>query len=159
MSNCAQGQGCARIKVVGAMNGQLLGLGVDVVSITRFEAKLLRWGDRLLERLFCEGEVPKFSEYGHRGRRAVEIWAGRFAIKEAVMKCLGLGLGSVPWRDIRTVRFPSGQPGVELCGKCLDLAGKAGVGHVWVSLSHSDDVCVAVAVATRGRSAAGGGDS
>lgn len=141
------------------MKGELLGIGVDVVSISRFEETVSRWQDRLLQRLFCEDEVPGFHEYHRRGRRASEMWAGRFAIKEAVLKALGLGLGSVPWKDIRTVRSATGQPGVELSGKCLELARGMGVGHIWVSLSHSQDLCVAVAVALSCNAGAGTGEA
>ena len=115
------------------------GVGVDVVDVARFALALER-RPRIVERLFTEGERRD-------GRGRAERLAARFAAKEAVMKSLGVGLGSVPWRSIEVVKEPSGQPRIALHDAAAELARRRGVGEVLVSLTHSDLSAIAVAVA------------
>ncbi|HHV79372.1 MAG TPA: holo-ACP synthase [Firmicutes bacterium] len=129
------------------MKQEVLGIGVDVVELSRFDEALQRWGQKLLERLFCSGEVPEFDMYQRNRKRALEVWCGRFAIKEAVLKALGAGLGQLSWKYIMTEKSPCGTPGVVLCGACLEYARRRGITQVLVSVSHSEHICVAHAVA------------
>ncbi len=118
------------------------GVGVDVVDVARFALALTR-RPRIVERLFTEGEQRD-------GRGRAERLAARFAAKEAVMKSLGVGLGSVPWRSIEVVKERSGQPRIALHGAAAELAQRRGVAEVLVSLTHSDLSAIAVVVAEPG---------
>ena len=54
--------------------------------------------------------------------------AARFAVKEAVMKALGVGLGAFGWADVEVVRAPGGAP------RTLVVTGRAAVlaaGRAW----------------------------
>ena len=76
-------------------------IGSDLARIDRLEAAHERRGQRLLDRLFTE------REQAYCDRRAARFthYAGRFAVKEAVMKVLGTGWTSgVRWVDIEVVR-------------------------------------------------------
>ena len=77
----------------------------------------------------------------------METVAGRFAVKEAVMKALGCGLGDVPMKDIETMRAPSGQPLLKLKGAAKQQADALGVKQIHISISHSQRYAVAQAVA------------
>lgn len=114
------------------------GVGVDVVDVPRFELAITRH-PRLLERVFTEGE-----RRDARGR--AERLAARFAAKEAVMKTLGVGLGSTPWQSIEVVKERSGAPRVVLHGPAIELAKKAGVASMRISLSHTAMTAVAFVV-------------
>ncbi|HQU26417.1 MAG TPA: holo-ACP synthase [Acidimicrobiales bacterium] len=118
------------------------GVGVDVVDVARFALALER-RPRIVERLFTEGE-----RRDAKGR--AERLAARFAAKEAVMKSLGVGLGSVPWRSIEVVKERSGQPRVVLHEAAAELAARRGVAEVLISLTHSDLSAIAFAVAEPG---------
>ncbi|MHB8188996.1 MAG: holo-ACP synthase [Ferrimicrobium sp.] len=113
--------------------------GVDVVELDRWRTVVLRT-PRLVERIFTDRERSE-----SRGR--VEALGGRFAAKEAVMKVLGIGIGSVAFRDIEIVTLASGQPTVTLHGRALERARSLGIEEIQVSTSHSAVTLVAVAVA------------
>ena len=112
----------------------IVGTGVDIVDIARFERQLERT-PRLRERLF----VPHERELHPRSL------AARFAAKEAVAKALGAPAG-LAWHDAEVVREESGQPRLVLRGTVLARAEALGVAHSHVSLSHDGGVATAVVV-------------
>ena len=85
----------------------ILGIGVDTVDMDRVKRLVKEYGQRFLDRVFTEGEI----EYALRSDvRLHERLAGRFAIKEAVMKALGTGKsGGILWKDVETLRGPKGE--------------------------------------------------
>jgi holo-[acyl-carrier protein] synthase len=91
----------------------VLGLGSDLVDITRIEKSITRFGDRFIDRIFTPVERAKSD--GRASRAA--SYAKRFAAKEACSKALGTGIGGkVAWRDIGVVNLPTGQPTLALTG-------------------------------------------
>ncbi len=121
----------------------VVGVGVDVVDVARF-ARVLARRPRIVERLFTPGEQRD-------GRGRPERLAARFAAKEAVMKSLGVGVGSVPWTTIETVKDPSGEPHVALHGPAEGLAARRGAARFSLSLTHSDLSAIALVVAEDAR--------
>ncbi len=115
----------------------IVGLGIDVCEIARFEASLRRTPD-LAERLFTPAERT----------RAVASLAARFAAKEAVAKALGAPLG-LAWHDAEVVSEESGRPQLELRGSVLAVATSLGVTSVHLSLSHDAGIASAVVVLER----------
>ncbi len=91
----------------------ILGLGNDVIDITRIERTLERFGTRFVERIFTDVERRKSDR---RANRAAS-YAKRFAAKEACSKALGTGFrAGVFWRDLGVVNLPSGKPAMALTG-------------------------------------------
>ena len=87
----------------------IVALGMDIATVARLEEALERRGTRMLERLFTPGERA----YCERRRTSANSYAGRFAVKEAVMKALGTGWArGVRWIDIEVVRHPGQAPEV-----------------------------------------------
>jgi holo-[acyl-carrier protein] synthase len=72
----------------------------------------------------------------------------RFAAKEAVLKSLGVGLGSTPLRAIEVVRADSGAPSIVLHEPAAALAAERGVVRFHVSLTHTASLAAAVVVAS-----------
>ncbi len=126
----------------GAGGGQLLGIGLDVVDIPRL-ARMLGRRPGLRGRLFTEHERA----YAESMASPAVTYAGRFAVKEALMKSLGVGLGSVDWWDVETVRRDGGRPQLVVRGRAASLAAALGVGDWQVSISHTDTVASAVVAA------------
>ncbi len=124
-----------------------VGVGIDVVDVPRFEIVLGR-RPRIVERLFTEGE-----QRDARGK--AERLAARFAAKEAVMKSLGVGAGSVPWKSIEVKRAPSGAPSVLLHGAAAELAAKRGADAFHISLTHTAMTAAAFVVASSNEPRAG----
>ncbi len=112
----------------------IVGVGIDVVDIGRFEETLLRT-PAMRERLFTEAERT----------RPIASLAARFAAKEALAKALGAPTG-MHWLDAEVVNAPTGDPRLEMRGSVLARAEELGVVHVHVSLSHDAGISSAVVV-------------
>ena len=119
----------------------MVGIGIDAVEVDRFRQALGR-RPRLAERLFTDGERAQLAT----GDAAPRL-AARFAAKEAVMKALGVGLGAFAFNDVEVVTAPSGQPSLVLRGGASALAADLGVTGWHLSLTHTDRLAAAVAVA------------
>jgi holo-[acyl-carrier protein] synthase len=114
---------------------QVIGHGVDIVSIARIDAMLEEHGERFVRRCFTEAE-RRYADAATRRRG--ERYAARFACKEAVLKALGTGLRSgLSWTDIEVVNQPSGRPELRIQGRCAELAAGMGIRLWHVSLSHA----------------------
>jgi holo-[acyl-carrier protein] synthase len=112
----------------------VVGLGIDVVDVSRFEAALRRTPG-LTERLFTPDEAI----------RAPASLAARFAAKEALAKALGAP-GGLAWHDAEVVSESSGQPLLTLRGTVAARAAEVGAVHVHLSLSHDAGIASAVVV-------------
>ncbi len=115
----------------------IVGIGVDVVDLARFERALART-PRLLERLFAEDER----------RLALRSLAGRFAAKEALIKALG-GIEGMHWSDIEVVVDGAGNPDFRVAGAVADVLRTRGIDRVHLSMAHDGGVAVAHVVAER----------
>jgi holo-[acyl-carrier protein] synthase len=97
----------------------------------------------MAERLFSTAE----REYALRHRVPAPRLAARFAAKEAVMKALGVGLWKFAFHDVEVVRGDGGEPGLALRGRAAALAAERGAVGWHLSLTHTDSMAMAVAVA------------
>jgi holo-[acyl-carrier protein] synthase len=113
----------------------VVGVGVDVVDIARFEQSLERTPG-LADRLFTGAE---------QGLPPASL-AARFAAKEALAKALGAP-GGLEWRDAEVVADAAGRPTLRLAGSVADAAAAAGATRWHLSLSHDAGVAVAMVVA------------
>ena len=118
---------------------RIVGTGVDLVEVPRFERSSRRWGKRLLARIFTAEELA----YADRHKARAQHLAVRFAAKEAVVKALGApkGLG-LEWRDLEIIRAPSGQPSVRFHGTMKRWQKF----QVHLSLTHTAQYAMASAV-------------
>lgn len=114
-------------------------LGIDLIEIERIASARRRWGERFLERVFTAAERAACA-----GR--CSSLASRFAAKEAAAKALGVGIGSIAWREVEVLTGEAGQPTLLLHGCAQAIAGRLGVTQACVSLSDTKDHAVAVVV-------------
>ena len=112
----------------------IVGVGVDVCGIERFEESLRRT-PALAERLFtaAERELP------------VASLAARFAAKEALAKALGAPPG-LEWHDAEVLREESGRPSFLLTGTVREAADRRGATTAHLSLSHDAGLATAFVV-------------
>ncbi|MCD6444058.1 holo-ACP synthase [Candidatus Bathyarchaeota archaeon] len=121
------------------------GLGVDLMEIERLKRSVERRGRRLLEKIFTEEEIRYCFSMGE----PYQHLAARFCLKEAVLKAFGLGLGrGVTLRDVEVKLDGLGKPYVEIHGRLKEKAEKSGVSRIIVSMSHSGEYAIAVAILT-----------
>ena len=121
---------------------RIVGVGIDLVEIAEIERLLSDPGGHFLRRCFTEAERATAGGETRDARRL----AGRFAVKEAVVKAIGTGWGDgIAWTDIEVLAAPSGAPFVT-----LHEGAAAAASHVrrWlVSISYAGAHATAVAVA------------
>ncbi len=116
----------------------ILGLGVDLVDVARFEATAERT-PALLTRLFTDAER----------RLPVRSLAARFAAKEALAKALGAPRG-LHWLDAHVAREESGAPRLEVTGTVAARAEALGVTRLHLTMTHDGGMACAVVVAEGG---------
>ena len=122
---------------------RILGIGLDLVEIDRIRAVHRRHGSRFVDRVYTPEEQTRIA----RLNDPAPYLAGRWAVKEAVMKALGTGLtGGITWQDINVRRDPSGAPRVALSGAARGRARALGMGRILVSITHGRDLAVAQAI-------------
>jgi holo-[acyl-carrier protein] synthase len=124
-----------------------IGVGVDLVEVSRVAAIIADKGSRVFERLLTARERAYCES---RPDPATHV-AVRLAAKEAVYKALqgtqtARGIG---WREIEVTRAPDGRPAVELSGLAAARARELDVATVLLSLSHTHHAAVAVVVLER----------
>ena len=115
--------------------------GVDIIEVERLKAAIERHGERFLSRIFTEAEQQQLGE-------DLPSLAARWAAKEAVAKALGTGIGDVSWLEIEVLRGDHGEPLLRLYGAAESLAQARGIQQWSISLSHTVEHAVAMAVAT-----------
>ena len=122
----------------------ILGTGIDLVENDRMWEALTRWGAKFRKRVF----LPCEQQYCDAAANPARHYAGRFAVKEAVAKAFGTGIGpSLGLLDIEVIRHPeSGAPSVRLSGKAAELAERRGVTGIHASLSHTHSLAIAHAI-------------
>lgn len=113
----------------------IIGVGIDVVDVTRFGATLDRT-PALRERLFTEGErdLP------------LNSLAARFAAKEALAKALGAPTG-MQWHDAEVHRGVDGRPHLKVRGTVGARVDDLAITTLHLSLSHDAGIASAVVVA------------
>ena len=122
---------------------KVLGIGIDLVEVTRLEQSISRQGERFLRRVFTANEIAYCGAMKSPGPN----YAARFAAKEAVAKAFGTGLGAqLSFQDIEVQRKASGEPYVVLHGEGAKLARQRGVRQILLSLSHTARYAVAQVV-------------
>ncbi|MBF0593925.1 MAG: holo-ACP synthase [Candidatus Omnitrophica bacterium] len=111
----------------------VVGIGIDIVEISRIRTAVDKWGDKFIERIFTPPEIA----YARSHTLPFQHYAGRFAAKEAIYKALGDQ--SVTWKDITVINDVSGKP------SCSVKRLRAGT-IIHISISHSKYYAVANAV-------------
>lgn len=87
------------------------GIGTDIIEIHRIRKAVARHGSRFLERIFSHAEIAYCSRYND----PIPHYAGRFAAKEALSKCMGSGIiFEGQWKEIEILNDEQGKPEVHL---------------------------------------------
>ena len=120
-----------------------IGVGVDIVEISRIERSVKRWGAKFARRIFSELELTVFADRTEESG----LLARQFAAKEAVSKALGTGMKGIGFRDITVIRNEAGAPLVELSDHAASRASEIGVENILISISDERDYAIAYAVA------------
>jgi holo-[acyl-carrier protein] synthase len=122
----------------------VLSTGIDIVDVDHLKEVIDRRGGRFLSRVFTDRE----RDYCDGRPMPCMHYAGRFAVKEAVLKAIRTGMiKGISWHDIEVRIGPLGEPSVTLSGGAAARAENMGVKAMHVSISHTEHYAVASAVA------------
>lgn len=118
----------------------VVGLGCDVIEIVRIEKSISK------ESFLRHAYTAKEQEMS--GGKA-SFYADNFAAKEAVSKCFGTGFRGMGLKDIEVLRDGFGKPYVNLYNGAELIAKKMGIENILVTISNTDTLSMACAVAER----------
>jgi holo-[acyl-carrier protein] synthase len=121
----------------------IIGHGVDIVEVARLARLHADHGRHFLDRCFTPAEQAYCLDH----KFAAVHLAGRFAVKEAILKVLGTGWrGDIAWTDMEILNNQAGKPELRLSGACAARAVALGIIHWHVSISHTQDHAIAGAI-------------
>ena len=119
------------------------GLGTDIVQVSRIREMTERYGEPFLEKVFSDDERKE----AERRRDPSQYYAGRWALKEAMSKAMGCGIGEkCGWKDVSTRNLELGKPEAILSGAALETASALGVTRIHISISHEQEYACATVI-------------
>ena len=133
----------------------LLGTGIDIVDIERVERLYGLYGDKLSQKVLNTIEYQDMILITKNDKQKAIFLAKRFAIKEAVVKAIGCGIGSlIGFHDIIIIKNKLGTPMIKKNPIITSVVRK--LHHIpsceiFVSISDEKRYVVAIANLTTGK--------
>jgi phosphopantetheine--protein transferase-like protein len=125
----------------------VVGIGVDIVSITRVKNVIEDSGKLFLDKAFTQWEQQRAKSHAD----PAVYFATIFAAKEAIFKCFGIGWETgVKLTEIEIREGEFGEPIPVLTGVFAKLAQERGAMKVLLSLSYETEYAVATAALAGG---------
>jgi len=125
----------------------IVGIGTDIVQISRMSKNLQKYGDRFAERILAPAEFETYKQH----HKPDHYLAKRFAAKEATAKAFGSGFkNGLSLRHIAIVNEQSGRPVLQFGEFAQQLAQQLQVTRSFISLSDERDYALAVVVLESG---------
>ena len=121
----------------------IIGIGCDVVE--HDTTRDLGWSSNpvRLQRIFSTQELAMLDDH-----KTDRFLSGRFAAKEAVLKCLGTGMkDGISLKDVQILQTEAGRPIIQIEGETQKLALQMGIANWHISISHSSHNSTAFVVA------------
>ena len=123
--------------------GNVVAVGVDLAEVSEVQRSIDLFGAKYLDRVFTPREQAQSAESSD----PTPHLAARFAAKEATIKVLSVEDAIPPWTSMELDREPSGGSTLHLTGTAARFALEKGIDSLLVSLSHENDMAIAVVVA------------
>ena len=109
-------------------------IGIDLIKTSRMNRLIERFGDKALQKFLLPEEILLVKNY--------KTAAGFWAVKEAVSKALGVGIGSeCSFHDITISKTKKGAPKVKLAHHIVE---KYNIVNNSISITHDGDYAIAV---------------
>jgi len=121
----------------------IIGIGCDIVDHNL--TKSLGWSSNppSLGRIFSRKEIELIQ--ANNNDRFI---SGRYAVKEAVLKCFGTGMkDGIDLTDISTSQDKSGKPTVQIVGEVKRIADQLGITSWHITISHTNNCSLAFVIA------------
>jgi len=118
----------------------IIGIGTDIVCVSRMAKNLERFGHKFAERVLTPNELTEFLTH----KRPANFLAKRFAAKEATAKAMGCGFrDGLMLMHIGTGHDALGKPLLEYSGKAIELCDNLKISKSHLSISDEDEYAVA----------------
>ncbi len=122
----------------------IYGTGIDIIAIERIKKSLDKFSPRFENKVFTDKEINYCQSQADPGKH----FAARFAVKEAVSKSLGTGIGKdIGFKDIEVENQASGKPIVIMNGQGKKLFEQLSLKSIHISISHDRHYAIAHAIA------------
>ena len=125
---------------------EIVGIGTDIVECVRIGRMIEQHGELFLTRVYTAREI----RYCQGKKHVTEHFAGRWAAKEAILKCLGTG-----WRRAcagptsRCAICRDGAPKVYVCGAAKERTVQLRISDILLTIAHCRAYATATAIAVR----------
>ena len=120
--------------------------GIDIVEIDRIKNSLKKYSPKFEQKIFTSTEIDYCQSQGDPAKH----FAARFAVKEAVSKCMGTGIrGSLGFKDMEVINEKTGKPILVMIGKGKELFEKLELKSIHISISHDSTHAIAHAIAEK----------
>ncbi|MGQ9464991.1 MAG: holo-ACP synthase [bacterium] len=124
---------------------EIFGIGIDIIEVIRIKVAIERH-KTFVNRIYCPEEIKS----SQRGAYHYQELAGRFAVKEAVLKALKIGWRQgIGFRDIAVLNEKSGAPYVFLTGRAKEICENLAIKNIFVSISHTKTMAIGLAIAIK----------
>lgn len=127
------------------MSERIVGVGIDLVSISEIRELDQRTGGVFIEHTFSGAEIEMAGQKESR----YSFFAGRFAVKEAVFKAIAhlTPEKTFDFRIVETLRNPDGSPEVMVTEKLKSVMDQAAVTKLLISITNQGDLAMAECIA------------
>ncbi|WP_293295209.1 holo-ACP synthase [Allomuricauda sp.] len=111
----------------------IVGIGCDVAEFSVAEKFNWQSDQNQRSRIFSPYELLQYDK-----QKRLSYLTGRFAAKEAVLKCLGTGMyDGISMKNIEIIQEENGKPSIKLTGEVLKKSIDLGIKKWLVSISHT----------------------
>lgn len=116
----------------------ILGIGTDIVNISRIKETMQKHGSRFASRILCASEQDMLAQLPDA--KKIPFIAKRFAAKEAFVKALSTGFQEgVRFQDIEILKTEAGAPYIKVYNRALEILNdklpRAHTASIFLSLS------------------------
>ena len=116
-------------------------IGTDIIEVKRIK-NVIKRNSKFIKKIFTDTEI----KYCRSKKNFYINYAGRFAAKEAIAKLFGENIKPVIYKEIEIKNGANGEPKVLLSGKTKLLAKKLGFKKFLISISHTENYAVSMAI-------------
>lgn len=109
-------------------------IGIDLIKTSRMNRLMERFGEKALQKFLSQDEISLVKSY--------KTASGFWAVKEALSKALGVGIGSeCSFHDISIYKTSKGAPKIKLSQKIID---RFSITDTSISITHDGEYAIAV---------------
>lgn len=122
----------------------ILGIGIDIVEITRIKKIVNKSGNNLAIKILNKNEFQQYL----KNKKPIHFLAKRFAAKEAIFKSFGTGLRyGLSFNQLEIYNNNLGKPKIFLSNNIKEITKNIGIKSFHLTISDEKKYACAVAIA------------